>query len=213
MSERSPQRDALRLLYILVEGSTPLPEPDESGAVALFRGESRLFAFDFWVRNPDYLADELLDLFEEDGDVSHLETAKSIFAAEEPEVRRYPMLRYRFGAYERLDNALSILRSRNLILIPVKRAGEKIRETDFLVMPEAITLAEHIVEEFPDLAWYRTRTKIVSNLAGGRGGAALKKQQHEQIEYHAATLGSTIPSIAGRVRERLNRLNQRDNHD
>lgn len=206
MSERSPQRDALRLLYILVEGSTPLPEPDDSGAVAIFRGESRLFAFDFWVRNPDYLADELLSLFEKDGDVSHLETAKLIFAAEEPEIRRYPMLRYRFGAYERLDNALSILRSRNLILIPVKRAGTKVLETDFLIMPEAVSLAEDIVKQFPELAWYRTRTKVVAALAGGRGGAALKKQQHDQIEYHAATLGSTIPSIAGRVKERLNGL-------
>lgn len=207
MSERSPQRDALRLLYILVEGSAPLSEPDDSGAVALFRGESRLFAFDFWVRNPDYLADELLNMFEKNGDVSHLETAKLIFATEEPEIRRYPMLRYRFGAYERLDNALSILRSRNLILIPVKRAGTKVLETDFLVMPQAITLTEDIAKQFPELAWYRTRTKVVAALAGGRGGAALKQQQHDQIEYHEATLGSTIPSIADRVKERLNGLN------
>ena len=206
MSERSPQRDALRLLYILVEGSAPLDEPDDTGAVAVFRGESRLFAFDFWVRNPDYLADELLNMFEKDGDGSHLETAKLIFATQEPEIRRYPMLRYRFGAYERLDDALAILRSRNLILIPVKRAGSKVLETDFLVMPEAISLAEDITKQFPELSWYRTRTKVVAALAGGRGGAALKRQQHDQIEYHEATLGSTIPSIANRVKERLNGL-------
>ena len=34
----------------------------------------------------------------------------------EPEVRRYPMLRYRFGAYEPLDGALSVLSSVGLVL-------------------------------------------------------------------------------------------------
>lgn len=209
MSERSPQRDALRILYILVEGATPLTQPDNSGAVAIFKGEARLFAFDFWVRNPDYLADELLDLFESGGSQTHLDIARSIFDAEEPEIRRYPMMRYRFGAYERLDDALAMLRSRNLILIPVQRAGTRVRETDFLVMPKAISLAEDIAAEFPELAWYRTRTKIVAALAGSRGGTALKEQQHKQIEYHAARLGGTIPSISVRVKDRLNNLNNR----
>jgi hypothetical protein len=98
MAIRSPHRDALRLLYILVAGCSALPEHDASGAVAVFKGEARLYAFDFWMRNPDYLSEELLDLFESTKERNYLDIVKEIFLAEEPDIRRFPMIRYRFGA-------------------------------------------------------------------------------------------------------------------
>lgn len=44
-----------------------------------------------------------------------LRPAGTILDSEEPEVRRYPMLRHHFGAYEPLDDALAVLRSAGLV--------------------------------------------------------------------------------------------------
>lgn len=205
-AKRSHHRDALRLLYILVEGSSPLPDDDTSGAAAIFKGEARLYALDFWMRYPDYLADEFLDIFEQKGEQRHLDVAKEIFKAEEPDIRRFPMIRWKFGAYERLDDTLAILTSRKLVRITGKKAGTTVRETDFLVMPSAFALAKQIVIEFPELSWYSKRARLIGELAGDRGGTALKDHQHKQIEYHETNLGGTIPPITFRVQERLQSL-------
>lgn len=206
MSNRSPYRDALRLLYILVAGGSPLPDDDPSGAKAIFKGEARLYALDFWMRNPDYLADELLNVFETQGDQHHLDAAREIFRAQEPDIRRFPMIRWRFGAYERLDDSLAILTSRKLVRITGKKTGVRVLETDFLVMASAFALAKQIAVEFPALVWYSKRANLVAELAGDRGGNALKNHQHKQIEYHETNFGGTIPPITSRVQTRLDAL-------
>lgn len=51
----------------------------------------RLQKLDFWVRNPDYLANELLNDFENgDQDLALLAIAGEILDSEEPELRRRP---------------------------------------------------------------------------------------------------------------------------
>ncbi len=107
----SRMQDAVRLL-LLVDGAAeplgdPLPPAAPDGAVGVLRTQVLLQKLDFWLRNPDYFANMLLDRFEDGGDVVLLDHAERILTSEEPEVRRYPMLRYRFGAYEPLDSALS----------------------------------------------------------------------------------------------------------
>jgi hypothetical protein len=116
MTVRSPHRDALRILFILKAGGSPVA-PADADLALIFKGEARLQAFDFWVRNPDYLAAELLDAYVETKDNSCFEAAQAILDDEEPDLRRVPMIRYFFGAYERLDDALSLLRSRDLLRI------------------------------------------------------------------------------------------------
>jgi hypothetical protein len=209
MPVRSPYRDALRLLYIFVNGAESLPAPEPSGAAAIFRGEAKLHAYDFWMRNPDYLAEELLDLFATSGERRYLVEAESIFSADEPDIRRFPMIRYRFGAYERLDDTLALLRSRDLIKITGTKAGGKVMETDFLVMPGAIKFTQAIKTEFPILSWYANRASLVAEVAAGRGGAALKKRQYEQADYAETQMGGVIPPITDRVRARLASLKQR----
>lgn len=56
-------------------------------------------ALDFWMRNPDYLANELLTVFEETSDASLVQPAERIFEDHEPDLRRLPMIRYHFGAF------------------------------------------------------------------------------------------------------------------
>lgn len=200
------QRNALRILFILVKGSAPAGAEVVPGFDNLFKGETRVQALDFWTRYPDYLADELLSLFEETGDRDFLNEAEQIFADEEPDLRRVPMLRRYFGAYEPLDTVLGILRSRELVLPRSRKMESGKDEHEFLVGPLARNLIARIVTEVPGLDWYDRRVALVLKVAGGRGGFPLKKRQHEQKEYHDAQIGDLIPTTAERVRRRLQHL-------
>src|SRR5262245_34394159 len=111
-----PEQDAVRLLVLLHEAadsSISTPAPD--GAVGCIAGEMRLQAMDFWLRNPDYLAWELLDEAERTGDAGLVaQAARILSSAEEPDLRTVPMLRWRHGAWEPLDDRLSLLASYGL---------------------------------------------------------------------------------------------------
>ncbi len=196
-------RDAVRLLFILVKGAEQLPQEQEDGPVAIFKGEARLHAFDFWIRYPDYLADELLNLFDKVGDRGLLDEVEAIFREEEPEIRRIQMIRYKFGAWERIDTAVSILAARRLVKRVEHRVGVKVVETDFPVFKPAFDLVKTIEREFPALRWYAQRTALVAQIAGTDGGAALKERQYKRMEYEATPLGSAIPSIKESVRARF----------
>lgn len=203
MAERSPYRDALRLLYVFVKGAAPITVSHPTGATGILRGEAKLHAYDFWIRNPDYLAEELLDLFAATRNRRYLDEADAIFVSEEPDIRRIPMIRYRFGAYERLDDTLALLKSRGLVAVIGTKAVDRVAEWDFLVMPRAYELADAVEREFPVLAWYRRRAALVHEVAAGRTGSALKRRQYEQADYAETELGGVIPPIADRVRVRL----------
>jgi hypothetical protein len=72
-------------------------------------------AIDFWIRYPDYLADQLLDLYDETKDPALLAEIQAIFDREEPDVRLIKVLRWRYGAFDRIEDALAILSARNLV--------------------------------------------------------------------------------------------------
>jgi hypothetical protein len=206
MNARTPHRDAIRLLFSMRAGSVPYADAAMPDIVAIFKGEARLLAFDFWIRNPDYLAAELLDLFERTGDPEYFSAAKSIFDNEEPDLRRVPMIRYFFGAYDRLDDALSLLRSRDLIRITGLKSKSKVQETDFLLTAKGADLCLSCVTTAPILKWYADRAELVAKVAGDRGGAALKQQQYERATYAETRLGGVIPPIGDEILRRLEQL-------
>lgn len=111
----SVYQDAVRLLLLIAAAAEPLPvrrSPDAPpDAVAILRSQVLLQKLDFWLRNPDYLADELISRFERDRNSEDLALARDILESDEPEIRSYQMLRHLFGAYEPLDEALSVLRT------------------------------------------------------------------------------------------------------
>lgn len=206
MTIRSPHRDALRILFILRAGGIPVEPPTEKVAL-IFKGEVRLQAFDFWMRNPDYLAAELIDLFVETKDKCHYEAARSILDAEEPDLRRVPMVRYFFGAYEPLDDALSLLRSRDLVRITgIKGTNNKVLETDFVLTKAGYDICSVAVSEEPILQWYADRAELVAKVAGSMGGTALKQKQYQRASYAETKLGGVIPAITKDVRIRLTQL-------
>lgn len=201
-------RNALRILFILVKGSKPYVGEPIDGFDRVFRGETKVQALDFWVRYPDYLADELLTNFEATRDRAHLDAAQRIFSDGEPDLRRVPMLRRYFGAYEPLDTVLGILKSRGLVLPRSRQMERGNDEHDFLVGERAPVLLADAVAEMPELDWYNRRVALVLEVAAGRGGYALKERQHRQREYHDAAAGDLIPTTAERVRKRLARLQE-----
>lgn len=208
MANRTPHRDAIRILFILNAGSTPQIDPNDDAVARIFKGEARLHAFDFWMRNPDYLANELLDGYETSGNIKHLNAAESIFLDDEPDLRKVPMIRYLFGAYDRLDDALSLLRSRDLVRITGSKNRTKVHETDFILTKIGVDFCTTAIIHAPILRWYSERSLLVAEIAGSRGGKALKDRQYQQAEYAQTTLGGIIPSISASVRLRLEQLKQ-----
>ena len=206
---QTDQQSAVRLLACICAAV----EPTEglgfgSDIVGVLRAQSRLQALDFWIRYPDYLANELLNEFEQGGSTEDLELARRIFDDREPDLRRVPMVRYHFGAFEPIHNPLSILRSRDLVRQRVSGQPGHVRETWYLLTKVGRKSMDELSNSAPELAWYRDRAAIVVRIAGGAGGAALKGRQYLQEEYAATPLKGMIPPIADRVRDRLKALSE-----
>jgi hypothetical protein len=203
MAKSDHHLNALRILLILVKGSEPIKNVTIPGFDRLFDGETKVQALDFWLRYPDYLGDELLSLYESTADKSYLQAVREIFENSEPDVRRVPMLRKYFGAYEPLDTVLGILKSRNLVWPRTRPITGFANHRDFLVNQRACDLVARIPKEIPELQWYDNRVDLILRVAGDRGGLALKERQHQQKEYHDTHHGAIIPTIGERVQLRL----------
>lgn len=201
----SERQTAIRLLAC-IQAAGDKNDADRWGGdvVCVLRAQSRLQALDFWMRNPDYLANELLTEFETSGERDLLTIAQRIFDDREPDLRRLPMVRYLFGAFEPLDNALAILRAADLIRI--KRdgvPGGKIREHLYLLTTAGEDAFGRIAAAAPELGWYRDRASIVARVAGAQGGKALKDRQYLQAEYAGTELSHVIQPVTDRVQARL----------
>ena len=76
----SERQTAIRLLAcIQAAGDRSSVEQWGPDVVCVLHSQSRLQALDFWMLNPDYLANELLTEFEESGDRDLLTIAQVIF--------------------------------------------------------------------------------------------------------------------------------------
>ncbi|WP_232344419.1 hypothetical protein [Actinoplanes awajinensis] len=219
MSATSRGQDAVRILLIISAAATPIaptvsdhvgdPAANDlapADAVAVLESQVLLQKLDFWVRNPDFLADELLNDYEQGGDAELLELAGSILESDEPEVRRYPMMRFLFGAYEPLDDALAVLRSAHLVVRRKRGTVDgRVRRHDYYLTRTGRSAAERIVHDVPEFGYFVDRTLLVARLATGYGGSRLKARQYQQDEYRHAVIGDQIATIAPRVQQRWRR--------
>jgi hypothetical protein len=200
-------RDALRLLFILHAGArVPVLSEAPPGVIGIFEGEKRLMAIDFWVRYPDYLADQLLNLYENVRDPALLSEIQTIFDLDEPDVRTIKVLRWRYGAFDRIEDALAILSARNLVKPMKKTIATGRSQHDFLIYEAGSRFLKGAVQEQPTLKWYRDRTRLALVVAGDKSGSALKDMQYEVPEYEGTSWSAEIPSIKDRVFRRLKDL-------
>jgi hypothetical protein len=192
----------MRLLFILtgmaeaIEGNTPTGE-----ATHKFHGELRLMKLDFFVRYPDYLANHLLNLYESCSEPKLLEAAKSIMIGDEPDLRTILMVRWKYGAYERIETALSILEAPGLIKT-VRDTAAHGRPWTYLIFESAFKLVSEAINQQPSLNWYARQIdaiKLLPNL----NGSELKEAQYAIPEYENAAIGRTIPRIKEKVIDRL----------
>jgi hypothetical protein len=203
-------QDAVRILMLVDKAADPVADADITGdpalatAVGVVQSQVRLQKLDFWVRNPDYLANELLNDYENgDHDAALLGLAADILDSEEPELRRYPMLRYLFGAYEDLEDALSVLRHADLVVRRKKGQPGHVVRSDYFLLQAGRDMIDKIRTDFPGLMWYSARSALVVELAAGQGATQLKDRQYIVEEYLNTPNGVRIPSIADRARQRL----------
>ncbi|MFD7973677.1 hypothetical protein [Streptomyces clavifer] len=201
--------DAIRILLLVAAVAAPLDDTDQAtapvGAVAVLKAESRLQKLDFWLRNPDYLADELLNDYERSHEVVLLDIAGDILDSDEPEVCAIPMVRYLFGAFEALDRALSVLVAPRLLIITQQRRNQRVLQDNYFLTEKGRQLAQQATHQFPELAWYTQRALLVQALAEatGHSALALRRRQYLQRDYAETPLNEIIPSIAARTRARL----------
>jgi hypothetical protein len=206
-------QDAVRLLFVLDRCGAPCGTDSADApqdAVTVIRGQKRLQALDFWLRNPDYLADELLTQVQSGSTPDAawaISQATALLAGDEPDVSRYPMIRWRFGAWESLDDALALLLSHSLIA--VEAVGEppaKVERWDYYLLTAGRELAEELRTDAPDLAWYDERAAVVLAVAGQLSGSQLKEIQYKQAEYERTVWKASISGITERVRARLQQI-------
>jgi hypothetical protein len=203
----SDRQSAVRLLACINAAAGPVVAGNQSpDVVGELRAQSRLQALDFWMRNPDYLANELLNDFEVTKDPSLLKLATEIIESREPDLRRVPMVRYRFGAFEPLDNALSVLRAADLIRIRREGVPGQVREHVYLLTSKGRKAMEDLSSLAPELEWYQKRAEVVVKVAGPMGGTALKDRQYLQKEYADTELNHFIQPITERVHDRLSKM-------
>jgi hypothetical protein len=194
------QQDAVRLLVLLhVCGTRPAPDPPRPDAVAAICAESRVHALDFWLRNPDYLALELLELHEREPDPILITEARKLV---EDEVRFFPTLRHLFGAYTELDGALNLLRCYGLAW-DVRRPATLRKRRDIYLLRDGENLLLTRLTAHPGLAWYIGRAKLVSRVAGDRHGRELKDYQKRLESYRDIRWGEFIEPVRETVLEKL----------
>jgi hypothetical protein len=116
------------------------------------------------------------------------------------------MIKYRFGAFDDLNDSLAILVSKGLIKqVAVGNQGW-VKNFQYYISPLAYNLTKEISTQFPILLWYEDRAKVVASLAVGLGGTELKKIQYQHLDYAQAKLGTLIPSVKGEVLSKLKTL-------
>lgn len=203
---------AARLLVILdvlghePNGTESLMFPDVSKVV---RSSSRLAKLDFWLRNPDYLADELLnDIVAGELDPANaLAEVDRMLSGTAPTVHSFPMQRYKHGAWELPDNALALLKSAGCV--DSRRVGDskalnaaKARR-DYFLLAAGVTRLNELRRDVSQMGWYDQQAAAIKMLSVGGSGAAIRARQYEQPEYKTARVGTTIGSILKRTHVRF----------
>ncbi|MGW6574922.1 hypothetical protein ACWGAN_22545 [Streptomyces sp. NPDC054945] len=197
-------------LLLLIEAAAQDPAPDEEvpdETVGVVRTQVRLQKLDFWVRYPDFLASQLMAWYEEGPQATALlDLAARILESEEPDLRRFPMLRYKFGAFEELDDALAPLVERGLIRKTQVLGRARVVEHVYFLLARGRDVVQSLVQDAPALAWYVERTRLVVDLSDGLGGTQIKDLQYRLPDYAETRWRQYVPSITEQAREQLHRL-------
>lgn len=207
MLDTEALQGAIRMLFLLDRcGQAPAAgsHADLAGAVAVISAEKKLQALHFWMRNGDYLAYEILHRVEiGEFDASWLYRAEALLDGAEPELRQYPMLRHRFGAFEPIDDSFAYLAAAGLAECHRMGSPGQLQRTDLYLLAAGREAAKRILEEEPDMQWYGDRADLVGAVGATLSGNAAKERQYELSQYAETALGDRIQPIDDIVRAKL----------
>ncbi len=199
-------KDRIRILLIIYFFSEDFSDPSNPEYKKVLRSEVKIQKIDFLLRNPDYLAYELLDIAtEDDSQKNEIKTIiKDIFNSNEPVLRRLDMERFFFGAYEDIDDIIGFLKGLGLIgFSSKKRIDLKTIEKRYFVTKTAINKIESALSSFKFLQWYIDRCLLIKKFFGNLTGTQLKVSQYKIDEYNNTTYRNYIETIETKVKEKF----------
>lgn len=191
-------KDRLRILLILYFFGEPLNDPTRPDAVRIFRTETRIQKIDFLIRNPDYLAYELLLIarseLSKQGEIKTI--VKEIFSNQEPTLRRMEMERFFFGAYEDIDDVILFLKSIGFIQFSSKKSSDfKTIDKQYFVTAVAEQKILVNLNDLPKIQWYLDRCRMIHHYFGDLSGSQLKIAQYQIDEYRNTSYKDFIGDV------------------
>lgn len=202
-------KDRLRIFLILYFFSEEYTDPLNPTYKKLFTGETKIQKIDFWLRNPDYFSHELLKIAQNDTSKKSeiKDIIKNIFDNKEPIIRREEMEKFRFGAYQDIDNVIAFLDGIELIKFSSKSATDlTVRDKKYYITELAIHKIENNITSLPFLTWYVDRCQLIKKYFGDKSGTQLKNQQYELDQYRYTVSGTHFENIFSLVNQEFYNL-------
>lgn len=213
--ERHTTVDSARLLLILNRFAR---EPDEATRrlrcypqhpVARFlTPEYYLQKLDFLVRNPAYLAYELVELHRLHEELRLTAAADEnavkqavcqLILNSEPEQRTDLYQRFLRGAYEPLDRVEAWWQSRRLVYTGYERRGQVGSEARpqkyYFLSPDGEEVSQRLIASVSHAQWYNERIDLIHRFFGDLTPSQLKQLQYSHQTYRDAQLEEMIPPL------------------
>lgn len=202
-------KDRIRIFFILYFFSEPFQSDENPNAVRLFKTETRIQKIDFLLRNPDYLAYELLLIAKNDNNKkSEIKThVKTILENNEPTLKRLDMERFFYGAYEDIDDIIGFLSGIGFIEFDSrKRSDFKTIDKHYYILKVADNKMNSSFDGMEFIKWYKDRCLLISKYFGDLSGTQLKVNQYRVNEYRDTSYNQYIGSIVDSVKQEYSLL-------
>lgn len=201
------EQDIVRMLLILTHFGEVDEDANENLRLVL-RTEYYIQKLDFLLRNPDYLCCELLTEVVENRvtikeEKLHIKgIIKFIFDSREPVLRRIPMDRFFYGAYERLDEVESFLTAVDFLRVRPQGTADRVQIKNYYLTQKGYLYVVEDLSRSQEVDWYNKRCMIIKQYLGHVKASDLKSRQYNHEAYNQARWGSTIPAVIEVVKER-----------
>ncbi|MFB8374502.1 hypothetical protein [Paenibacillus taichungensis] len=199
-------KDRIRIFFIIYFFGEEYHDPNRPDCCKVMQTEVKIQKLDFLLRNPDYLAYELMELLKtstiKKSEIK--DEIKQIFIENEPEVRRLEMERFFFGAYEDIDQVIAFLMSCGFIKYASERdTSLRVIKKSYYVTKEADQKMTENLENLEMLKWYVRRCQLIKKYFGDFSGSDLKALQYQIDEYKNTSYKEYITDIQELVKNQF----------
>lgn len=203
-------QDRLRILLIIYFFSEPCTKVELPHCKRLLKSELKIQKIDFLIRNPDYLAFELLEQMELSTTNRNeiKEAVQNIFVSREPDIRRIDMIRFFFGAYEDIDDIISFFISRDFLHFESRKGiDRRVFEKEYYLTEYGLNKIQNdILPGLLKVRWYEERCKLIKKYFGDLSGTELKVRQYQHEEYRTTPLNEYISQIKEKVTDKFKEI-------